>query len=67
MTVSYTSNKLSTCFNMIDEIVFNHENDTVYYAKCPEESCLHDCACESGRRVLQQVKYYNGRHLLPYL
>ena len=39
--VSYTGKNLSTCFNVKDKTVFNHEHDTVYYAKCREESCPH--------------------------
>ena len=58
---SFTGKKLSTCFNVKDKTFFNHEHDTVYYAKCPEESCPHDYVGESGRRVLEQVKDYNGR------
>ena len=42
-------------------MVFNHEHDIVYYGKCPDESCPHDYVGESGRRVLERVKNYNGR------
>ena len=61
MMVSYTGKNLSTCFNVKDKTVFNHEHDIVYYAKCPEKSCLHDYVGELGRRVLEQVKAHNGR------
>ena len=37
ITVSYAGKKLSTCFNVKDKTVFNHEHDIVYYAKCPEK------------------------------
>ena len=37
MIVSYTGKTLSTCFNVKDKTVFNHEHDIVYYAKCPEK------------------------------
>ena len=37
MIVSYTGKILSTCFNVKDKTVFNHEHDIVYYAKCPEK------------------------------
>ena len=53
MIVSYTGEKLSTCFNVKDKTVFNHEHDIVYYVKCPEESCPHDYVGELGRRVLE--------------
>ena len=61
MIVFYTGKKLGTCFNMKDKTVFNHENDIVYYAKCPEEYCPHDYVSESGRRVLERMKDHNGR------
>ena len=56
LIVSYTGKKLSTCFNVKDKTVFNHEYDIVYQAKCPEESCPLDYVGESGRRVLERVK-----------
>ena len=40
-------------------MVFNHEHDNVFYAKCPEESCPHDCIGESGRTV--QAKDHSGK------
>ena len=61
MVVSYTVEKLSTCFNVKDKTAFNHEHDIAYYVKCPEESCLPDYVGESGRRVLEQVKNHNCR------
>ena len=38
MIVSYTGKKLSTCFNVKNTTVFNHEHDMIYYAKSPGES-----------------------------
>ena len=61
MTVSYTAKELSTCVNVKDKTIFNHEHDIAYYAQCPKKSCPHDHVGESGRRVLEQVKDYNGR------
>lgn len=44
--------------------VFNHEHDTVHYAKCPDESCLRYYVGESSRRVSGRVKD-NGRNNSP--
>ena len=68
MIVSYTGKKLSTCFNFKDKTIFNNKHDIMHYAKCPEESFLHDYVGVSRRRVLESVKhYYNARdHFLPY-
>ena len=65
--VSYTGKELGTCFNVKDKMVFNHKHDTVYYAKCPEESCPHDYVGESGRRVLERVKHRNGRDISSHI
>ena len=46
--------------------VFNHEHDTVYYAKCPDESCLRYFVGESSRRVLGRVKD-NGTNNSSYI
>ena len=67
MMISYTGKKLSTCFNVKDKTVFNHEHDIVYYAKCPEESCSYVHVGQSGRRVLERVKDHNGRHTSSYI
>ena len=61
LMVSYTGKKLSTCFNVKDKAVFNHEHDFVYCAKCPEKSFPDDYVNELGTRVLEQVKDHNGR------
>ena len=61
MMLSFTGKKRSTCFNVKDKTAFNHENDIVCYAKCPEESCPHDYVGESGTRVLERAKDRNGR------
>ena len=56
MMVSYTGEKLSTCFNVKDKTTLNHEHDIVFYAKYPEESCSHDYLGESGRRKNSRAK-----------
>ena len=67
MMVSYTGKKRSTCFNVKDKTAFNHENDIVCYAKCPEESCPHDYVGESGTRVLERAKDHNGRDISSHI
>ena len=54
-------------FNMIHKTIFNHKHDIAYYAKCPEESCPHDYAGESGRGVLERVKDHNGKDAFSYI
>ena len=38
MMVSYTDKNFSSCFNVKNNTVFNHEHNIVCHAKCPEES-----------------------------
>ena len=51
-------------------MIFDHEHDLIYYVKCLEESCTDDYIGESGRRVIERVKYHNGRdkssHILKH-
>ena len=61
LLVFYTGKKLSTCFNIKDNIVFNHEHDIVYYGKFSEKSFSYDYLGEWGRREIEQVKDHNGR------
>ena len=67
MAVSYTDTRPSTCFDVEDKMLFNHEHDNLYYAKYPQESCLHDYVGESGKRVLEWAKYHNGRGAFSHM
>ena len=49
MVVFYTGKKLSACFSVNNKTILEDEHDIVHYAKCPEESCFHDCVGEIGR------------------
>ena len=58
----YTGKRLSSCFKTKDRKKYDHEHDLVYQVKCPEGLCNDDYICESGRRVIEQVKDHNGRN-----
>ena len=32
----------------------------IYHVKCPEEACTDEYIGESGRQVIEGVKYHNG-------
>ena len=59
--VAFKSTKLSSCFNVKDKIVFEHNHDLIYYAKCPEPTCIDDYVRESARRITERIKDHNGR------
>ena len=59
--MGYTGIKLSTCFEIEDRNKFDQQHDLLYGAKCPSELCDKNCIGESGRRIAEKVKYYNGR------
>ena len=46
-------------------MVFSHEHDIVYYAKCSEKSFPHYYVSESGTRVLEPLKVNNGGDTSP--
>ena len=37
--VSFTGNKLNSCFNIKDKTKFDHRHDVIYLRKCPETTC----------------------------
>ena len=37
--VSFTGNKLSSCFNIKDTTKFEHRHDVIYLGTCPERTC----------------------------
>ena len=37
--VSFTGNKLNSCFNIKDKTKFEHRHDVIYLRKCPETTC----------------------------
>ena len=37
--VSFTGNKLSSCFNIKDKTKFEHRHDVIYLGTCPERTC----------------------------
>ena len=59
--MGYTGIKLGTCFEIEDRNKFDQQHDLLYDAKCPSELCDKNCIGESGRRIAEKVKYYNGR------
>ena len=65
--MAYTGKKLSTCFNVKDQSNFDHPNDVVYYADCPNEAFRENCIGESGRRISERIKDHNGRDLKSHI
>ena len=63
----YNGEKLSSCFKTKDRMKFDHEQDLIYHAKCPEVLCTDDNITESGRQVVERVKVHNGRDKLSHM
>ena len=54
-TLSYTSIKLGSNFNVKDITKKKLEHDLVYRVKCPEETCNETYNGETGRRLIEQI------------
>lgn len=61
ISTCYTDKWLGSCLKTKDRMKFGHEHDLMYHVKCPEDSCSDHYIGESGRRMMEQVKYHNGR------
>ena len=59
--VTYQSKKLASKFPLKDKINFQHQNNVVYYEKCPNPNCKEDCIGETDRRVIERVIDQNKR------
>ena len=65
--VSFTGNKLNSCFNIKDKTKFEHRHDVIYLRKCPETTCNDNYIGEAKRRIFERVKDYNGRDFKSHL
>ena len=59
--VTYQSKKLVSKFPVKDKIDFQHQNNVVYYGKCPNPNCKDDYIGETDRRVIERVVDHNKR------
>ena len=68
--VSFTGNKLSSCFNIKDKTKFEHRHDVTYLGVCPETTYNDNYIGEAKQRIFESVKDHNGRdcntHLLKH-
>ena len=49
--ITYQSKKLSSKFPTKDKTEFQHQNNLVYYSRCPNYQCKEDYVGESDRRI----------------
>ena len=68
--VSFTGNKLSSCFSIKDKTKFEHRLGVIYLRTCPERMCNNNYIGEAKYRIFKRVKDHNGRdfnsHLLKH-
>ena len=69
-TVTYYSEKLRTKFQLKDKARFSHQNNLVYYSKCPDKTGNKDYVAEPDRRIEERIMDHKKRdknsHLLKY-
>ena len=69
-TVTYQSKKLGTKFQLKYKTRFNHQNNLVYYSKCPDKTCNEDYVGKTDRRIEERIMDHNKRdknfHLLKH-
>ena len=63
--VTYQSKKLASKLPMKDKIDFQHQNNVVYYGKCPNANCKDDYIGETDRKVIERVIDHNKRDKNP--
>ena len=50
--LTYQSKKLTSKFPVKDKIDFQHQNNVLYYVKCPNPNCKDFWMDETERRVI---------------
>ena len=59
--VTYQSKNLPTKFNLKEKTEFYHQSDSVYYGKCPNQTCTEDYIGETDRRIKERIIDHNKR------
>ncbi len=62
--IVYSGTKLSTCFNVKDKQVKEHEHDIVYKYKCEEEDCEATYIGEPARRFSERIFMIYAMHMI---
>ena len=67
MPVSFTGNKLSSCFSIRDKTKFEHKHNVIYFRRCPEMTCNDNNIGEAKQQIFKRVKDDNGRDFSSHL
>ena len=67
MPVSFTGNKLSSCFSIRDKTKFEHRHNVIYFRTCPEMTCNDNNIGEAKQQIFKRVKDDNGRDFNSHL
>ena len=55
LQVSFTGNKLSSCFIINDKTKFEHKHDVIYLGTWPETKCNDNYIVETKRQISKRV------------
>ena len=66
-STAYSGTKLSSKFQLKYQTKKDHQDDVVYYSKCPEEQCTEDCTGETGKHLMEHVKDHSGKDSKSHL
>ena len=67
LLVSFTSNKLSSCFNIKDKTKFKYKHDAIYPRTCPKTKCNDNYISEAKWQISKRVKDHYGWYIKSYL
>ena len=65
--VTYHSEKMGTKFELKDKARFNHQNNLVYYSKCPDKRGNKDYVTETDRRIEERIMEHKKRDKKSHL
>ena len=67
LEINLTGKKLNSRFSLKDKICLEHQYHLIYHANCTEPSCHTDYVVETGRRIVERIKYHSGRDHAAHL
>ena len=66
LEITFTGTKRNSCFSLKDKTSFEHQHDLVY-VNCIKLSCCDNYIGETGRRIIERIKYHSSRDYASHM
>ena len=66
LEITVIDKKLNLCFQIKDKTSFEHQHDLMYYVNCTKQSSRDNYVGETGRKIIDRIKYSQLRSCFTY-